>query len=51
MGEHFYEKYLTFNKDTKQYEYRLGLLGRMKNVIAGDIEFYAIDKKKKIISF
>ncbi|EEU6922687.1 site-specific DNA-methyltransferase, partial [Campylobacter jejuni] len=47
MGEHFYEKYLTFNKDTKQYEYRLGLLGRMKNVIAGDIEFYAIDKKRR----
>nr|WP_318529509.1 site-specific DNA-methyltransferase [Campylobacter sp. IFREMER_LSEM_CL2256] len=47
MGEHFYEKYLTFNKDTKKYEYRLGLLGRMKNVIAGDIEFCAIDKKRR----
>ncbi|TKX34647.1 DNA methyltransferase [Campylobacter taeniopygiae] len=56
MGKHFYEKYLTFDKESKQYEYRLGLLGRMKNVIAGDIEFYAIDKKRrsslsKIIEF
>lgn len=47
MGEHFYERYLTFNKDANKYEYRLGLLGRMKNVIAGDIEFCAIDKKRR----
>lgn len=47
MGEHFYEKYRVFNKDTKQYEHRLGLLGRIKNVLAGDIEFCAVDKQRR----
>ena len=47
MGEHFYEKYIVYNKETKKEEYRLGLLGRMKNVIAGDKDFFAIDKKRR----
>ena len=47
IGKHFYEKYYTYNKTEKKYEYRLGLLGRMKNVIAGDQSFYAIDKKRR----
>ena len=47
MGEHFYEKYIAYNKETKKEEYRLGLLGRMKNVIAGDKDFFAIDKKRR----
>ena len=47
MGEHFHEKYLAYNKETKKEEYRLGLLGRMKNVIAGDKDFFAIDKKRR----
>ena len=47
MGKHFYEKYITYDKETKKEEYRLGLLGRMKNVIAGDKDFFAIDKKRR----
>lgn len=47
MGEHFYEKYIVYNKETKKEEYRLGLLGRMKNIIAGDKDFFAIDKKRR----
>lgn len=47
MGEHFYEKYIAYNKETKKEEYRLGLLGRMKNVIAGDKDFFAIGKKRR----
>lgn len=47
MGEHFYEKYTAYNKENKQDEYRLGLLGRMKNVVAGDKDFFAIDKKRR----
>ena len=47
MGEHFNETYITHSNETKQEEKRMGLLGRMKNVIAGDSFFYAIDKKRR----
>ena len=41
-GEHFYDFYYTDNG-----EKRLGLLGRMKNVINGDIIFKAIEKNRR----
>jgi len=47
MGNHFYEKYLSFNKESKTFEYRLGLLGRMKNVLAGDKSFFAMNKSRR----
>lgn len=47
MGEHFYETYSAYDKQTKSYVKRLGLLGRMKNVIAGDKNFIAIDKNRR----
>jgi adenine-specific DNA-methyltransferase len=45
MGEYFNTNYLAPGEDG--YELRLGLLGRMKNVLRGDIRFKAADKARR----
>lgn len=47
MGDYFYETYETYDKQEKKIVKRLGLLGRMKQVINGDKNFMAIDKKRR----
>lgn len=47
MGDYFYETYETYDKQEKKIVKRLGLLGRMKQVINGDENFIAIDKKRR----
>jgi adenine-specific DNA-methyltransferase len=45
MGEYFGTWYLAAGE--AGYERRLGLLGRMKNVLHGDVQFFAGDKSRR----
>ncbi|BBJ29063.1 DNA methyltransferase [Athalassotoga saccharophila] len=47
MGEYFYEFYEEWDKMQKQFMKKLGILGRLKNVLAGDKDFKAINKKRR----
>ena len=46
-GVHFNEFYESYNKETKVYEKKLGMLGRMKIVLNGDVKFKAVGKERR----
>lgn len=47
MGDHFENAYAEYNNVEKVMVEKLGLLGRMKNVLRGDINFNAYGKKRR----
>lgn len=47
MGSHFYEFFQDWDKSQKKFVTKLGILGRLKNVLFGDKNFQAIDKKRR----
>ena len=47
MGKCFYEFYEEWDKTQNKYIKKLGILGRLKNVLAGDKNFQAVDKERR----
>jgi len=47
MGEYFYEFYEEWDKTQNKFIKKLGILGRLKNVLAGDKEFKAVNKERR----
>jgi len=47
MGKCFYEFYEEWDKTQNKYIKKLGILGRLKNVLAGDKNFKAVDKERR----
>ncbi|RAO99580.1 DNA methylase [Petrotoga sp. 9PW.55.5.1] len=47
MGEYFYEFYEEWDKTQNKFIKKLGILGRLKNVLAGDKEFKAVTKNRR----
>jgi len=47
MGDYFDEFYDEYDKQSKKWERRLGILGRMKNVLHGDATFNACGKERR----
>lgn len=47
MGEHFYEFFENWDKTQKKLIKKLGILGRLKNVLFGDKDFKAVDKERR----
>ena len=47
MGEHFYDFFENWDKTQKKLIKKLGILGRLKNVLFGDKDFKAVDKERR----
>ena len=47
MGEHFYDFFENWDKTQKKLIKKLGILGRLKNVLFGDKNFKAVDKERR----
>ena len=47
MGEHFYEFVEEWDKTQNKFIKKLGILGRLKNVLFGDKKFKAVDKERR----
>jgi len=47
MGNHFENSYFEYDNTEGKWIEKLGILGRMKNVLHGDIRFIAIDKSRR----
>ncbi|MFA4818681.1 MAG: site-specific DNA-methyltransferase [Patescibacteria group bacterium] len=47
MGEHFFEFFEQWDKTQNKLIKKLGILGRLKNVLFGDKDFKAIDKERR----
>lgn len=47
MGEHFYDFFENWDKTQKIFIKKLGILGRLKNVLFGDKDFKAVDKERR----
>jgi adenine specific DNA methylase Mod len=47
MGSHFYESFQDWDKSQKKFVTKLGILGRLKNVLFGDKNFQAVDKERR----
>ncbi|MDD5290676.1 MAG: site-specific DNA-methyltransferase [Patescibacteria group bacterium] len=47
MGEHFYDFFENWDKTQKKFIKKLGILGRLKNVLFGDKDFKAVDKERR----
>ena len=47
MGSHFYEFFQDWDKSQNKFVTKLGILGRLKNVLFGDKNFQAVDKERR----
>jgi len=47
MGGHFYNFFDDYDKTQKKLVKKLGILGRLKNVLFGDINFMAVEKERR----
>ncbi len=47
MGEHFYDFFENWDKTQKKLIKKLGIIGRLKNVLFGDKDFKAVDKERR----
>ncbi|MGI6240492.1 MAG: DNA methyltransferase [Candidatus Omnitrophota bacterium] len=47
MGHHFYEIYQDYSAEEKRWINKIGLLGRMKIALRGDVNFMAVDKDRR----
>jgi len=47
MGEYFYEFYEEWDKTQNKFIKKLGILGRLKNVLYGDKKFKAVEKERR----